>query len=85
MVKVKMLKSVGSANGVHQPGHIVDLEEKVAAAWIKAELAEEADQAESKAKPAHENKMVKPDEDKEADEKPTRRRTPKKKIDEDAE
>lgn len=84
MIKVKMLQSVGSAKGVHQPGHIVELDNKTADAWIKGGLAVEANSSKMKVKPAHENKMVKPDEDKEVDEKPSRQRTQKKKKDEDA-
>ncbi|WP_142927220.1 hypothetical protein [Bacillus sp. PK3_68] len=76
-MKVKMLRSVGSAKGVHQPGHIVDLEEKMAVAWIEAGLAEEVSKKESKIKSSHETKVVAPEE------KKTGSRSAKKKTDKD--
>ncbi|KIL71944.1 hypothetical protein SD78_1249 [Bacillus badius] len=76
-MKVKMLRSVGSAKGVHQPGHVVDLEQNMAVAWIKAGLAEEVREKESKVKPSHETKVVVPEE------KKTGSRSAKKKTDKD--
>ncbi|MGM7634169.1 hypothetical protein [Bacillus sp. Hm123] len=67
-----MLRSVGSAKGVHQPGHLVELEDRIAEAWIKAGLAEKVTR--TKAKTAHETKVVEPEEKKTAS-RSTRKKT----------
>ncbi|WP_338749796.1 hypothetical protein [Bacillus sp. FJAT-52991] len=74
-MQVKMLRSVGSAKGVHQPGHVVELEQDIAEAWIKAGLAEKITR--SKAKPAHETKVM------DTEEKETVSRSTRKKTNED--
>jgi hypothetical protein len=101
---VKMLKSVGSSKGVHNPGDKVELDDAMAKAWIEADLAEEMEKSnkspltakgltvdkaralkiDKKEKPAHETKMIVPEENKDepdqtGDEKPEEDKKPEEK------